>query len=137
MVSGFLVGRAEEQHAIRSLISGARNGLGGAVVVRGEPGIGKTALVGAATGELTGTQLIRVDGYQAESSIPFAGLQRIGSLLDPYVSELSVRHRAALNVAWGTEEGPVPDRFLVGLAMLALCGRAGAHTPLVCVMDDA
>jgi DNA-binding CsgD family transcriptional regulator len=132
-----LIGRAAELQALRSLVTAARNGLSGAVVVRGEPGIGKTALLSAATDALRGVRVVRIDGFEAETSIPYAGLQRVGAALQEYAGALSPRHAEALRVAWGLDDGPAPDRFLVGLAMLALCAAAGSDVPLVCVMDDA
>ncbi|CAN5763252.1 LuxR family transcriptional regulator [soil metagenome] len=132
-----IVGRAEELATIRSLVSGARNGLSGALVVRGEPGIGKTALLDAATENLAGVRLVRIDGYDAESSMPYAGLHRIGTALHEPVAQLSPRHSEALRVAWGLDGGPPPDRYLVGLASLALCAAAGAHEPVVFILDDA
>ncbi|MET0897143.1 MAG: LuxR family transcriptional regulator [Mycobacterium sp.] len=132
-----IVGRADELTAIRSLVTAARNGLSGALVVRGEPGIGKTALLDAATGHLAGVRVIRIDGYAAESSMPYAGLQRIGTALDPQMALLPPRLSDALRVAWGLDAGPPPDRYLVGLASLALCAAAGTQTPVVCVLDDA
>lgn len=132
-----LVGRDSELATIRELLALARNGLGAALVVRGEPGIGKTALLDAATTDRSGMRVIRVDGYEAEAAMPYAGLHRVGLTLQQYLPTLTDRHRAALTVAWGAREGPVPDRFLVGLAMLALCAAAGADQPVVCIMDDA
>jgi DNA-binding CsgD family transcriptional regulator len=122
---------------VQALVTGARNGLGGAIVVWGEPGIGKTALVNSATSDMSGVQLVRADGYEAESSIPYAGLQRVGVPLIDHLAALSPRHQQALRVAWGNDDGPVPDGFLVGLAMLALFGEAGSQRPVVCVVDDA
>lgn len=129
-----LIGRLDELETIRSLIIAARGGLSAALVVRGEPGIGKTSLIEVATTRQRGVRLIRADGFEAESSIPFAGLHRIGVALRTDIAGLSERHRQALNVAWGMEDGPPPDRFMVGLALLALLAAAA---PVVCVVDDA
>lgn len=132
-----IVGRADELAAIRSLVSAARNGMSGALVLRGEPGIGKTALLNAATADLVGIRVVRIDGYDAESSMPYAGLHRIGTELHEPLAELSPRHVDALRVAWGLDAGPPPDRYLVGLASLALCAATGTHRPVVFVLDDA
>lgn len=131
-----LFGRSVETRALKALVTSARNGLSGALVIRGDPGIGKTALLEHATAGQPGIELIRSDGFEAESSIPYAGLQRLGMPLIEQLSTLSHRHQQALSVAWGRDEGPVPDRFLVGLAMLALFAAAGSHKPVVCVVDD-
>ncbi|WP_319452605.1 MULTISPECIES: helix-turn-helix transcriptional regulator [unclassified Mycobacterium] len=132
-----LIGRAEELHALRTLITRARNGVSGALIVRGEPGIGKTALLEAATSELSGTKVIRSDGYEAELSMPFAALQRVGTSLTDQLDALPARQQQALRVAWGTADGPAPDRFLVGLGMLGLFAAASSVRPIVCVVDDA
>jgi DNA-binding CsgD family transcriptional regulator len=132
-----LLGRADELHALRNLITRARNGVSGALVVRGEPGIGKTALLDAATSELSGFKVIRSDGYEAELSMPFAALQRVGMSLADHFDALPARQQQALRVASGTADGPAPDRFLVGLGMLGLFAAASNVQPVVCVVDDA
>lgn len=131
------MGRSAEMRTLHGLLAGARNGLGGAVVVRGEPGIGKTTLLDHAVAESADLLVLRSDGYEAESTIPYAALQRVGMALMDEVDGLTARHRQALRVAWGFDEGPAPDRFLVGMAMLALFARAGARRALACVVDDA
>jgi Cdc6-like AAA superfamily ATPase len=73
-----LVGRAEELRVLAALVSAARDGSGGSLVVRGDPGIGKTSLVRAATAQLADVLLLSVDGFESESTLPFAGVQRIG-----------------------------------------------------------
>lgn len=118
-------------------MSAARNGRGGALVVRGDPGIGKTALVDAATRELHGARVVRSDGYEAESAMPYAALQRIGTPFAPHLPALPPRQVAALRIAAGLDDGPPPDRYLVGLGMLSLLAVAGEDEPLVCVIDDA
>jgi DNA-binding CsgD family transcriptional regulator len=132
-----LLGRDAEQHQIRGLVGHARNGRGGALLVAGEPGIGKTALLEATTSGSTGMRLVRVDGYESESTIPFAALQRLTIPLREYMPLLPERHRQALRVAAGSAEGPPPDRFLVGLGILGLLAAAGEVEPLVCAVDDA
>ncbi len=132
-----LFGRSEELRVLKLLVSGARNGVSGAVVVRGDPGIGKTALLENATSDLSGITLVRSDGFEAELALPYAGLQRVGMALIEHVAVLPSRQRQALRIAWGSQDGPAPDRFLVGLGMLALFAEAGATRPVVCVLDDA
>ncbi|SDS59825.1 regulatory protein, luxR family [Friedmanniella luteola] len=132
-----LVGRDEERRSVAALVAGARNGVGGALVLRGEPGIGKTALLAAATTGLVGVRVLRVDGFEAESSMPFAALQRLLTPLRPHLQDLLPRHQQALLTAAGLGEGPPPDRFLVGLAVLGLLAAAGSRQPVVCVVDDA
>ena len=132
-----LLGRSHESRRLHALLSGARNGAGGAALIMGEPGIGKTALLNTVTAEAAGLLVVRIDGYEAEASIPYAALQRMGLLLSRHVTALTPRHLQALQVAWGVEDGPPPDRFLVGMAMLSLLAEAGTHLPLLCVVDDA
>lgn len=132
-----LFGRSEEMRALKRVVTGARNGVSGAVVLRGDPGIGKTALLENATSDLSGFTLVRSDGFEAELALPYAGLQRVGMALAKHVVALPSRQRRALRIAWGSQDGPAPDRFMVGLAMLALFAEAGAKHPVVCVLDDA
>lgn len=122
---------------MRGLLGHARNRRGGALLVTGEPGIGKTALLDATTSDPTGMRLLRVDGFEAESMIPFAGVQRLAIPLRGYLSELPESHRHAMRVAAGVAQGEPPDRFLVGLGVLGLLGAAGEVEPVLCVIDDA
>ncbi len=131
------VGRVEELDTIKALFTRVRNGTGGALVVRGEPGIGKTALLETATSALSGVSVIRSDGFEAELAMPYAALQRIGSSLNDHIDGLPERQQQALRIASGHEQGPPPDRFLVGLGMLGLFAAAGIQRPVVCVVDDA
>ncbi|NTW40848.1 MAG: AAA family ATPase [Cellulomonadaceae bacterium] len=132
-----ILGRDSELERLGSLLGGARNGRGGALLIRGEPGVGKTTLVDEATGRAGGLRLVRADGYESESTMPYAALQRIGMPLSVHLEHLPVRQAAALRVAGGLDDGPPPDRYLVGLGMLSLLAAAGAAEPLVCVVDDA
>jgi DNA-binding CsgD family transcriptional regulator/tetratricopeptide (TPR) repeat protein len=118
-------------------MSAARNGRGGALVLRGDPGIGKTALLDAATRDVPGVRVVRSDGYEAESAMPYAALQRIGTPFAAHLPALPPRQVAALRIAAGLDEGSPPDRYLIGLGMLSLLAVAGEDEPLVCVIDDA
>ena len=130
-----LLGREAEERRLGSLLTAARNGRGGTLLVLGEPGIGKTTLLG--TTAHRGMRELRVAGYEAESTIPYAALHRLMLPLRSHVPSLSTFHRRALGVAAGTEPGPPPDRFLVGMGVLALVAAASESTPLVCTVDDA
>jgi DNA-binding CsgD family transcriptional regulator len=132
-----LLGRHTELERVRALLGHARNGRGGALLVTGEPGIGKTSLLDASTVAPTGMRLLRVDGFEAESMIPFAGVQRLAIPLRAHLSELPESHRHAMLVAAGVAQGEPPDRFLVGLGVLGLLGAAGEVEPVLCVIDDA
>lgn len=131
-----LVGRSEESRALRALLTRARNGLSGSIVLRGDPGIGKTALLDSVTAALADIDVIRSDGFEAELTMPYAALQRVGRPLLGHLGALPERQRQALAVAWGAD-GPAPDRYLVGLGMLGLFAAAGNVRPVVCVIDDA
>ena len=122
---------------MRALLAHARNRRGGALFLTGEPGIGKTTLLDATTSDPTGMRLLKSDGFEAESTIPFAGVQRLTLPLREYMSALPERHQQAIRVAAGVTDGPPPDRFLVGLGVLGLLAAAGEDEPVICVVDDA
>ena len=130
-----LLGREAEERQLGALLTAARNGRGGSLLVLGEPGIGKTTLLGSTSNR--GMRELRVTGYEAESTIPYAALHRLMLPLRRHVASLSEFHQQALRVASGTEPGPPPDRFLVGMGVLALVAAATDSTPLVCTVDDA
>ena len=132
-----LVGRDDELRQVGLLLGGARNSRGGALLVHGEPGIGKTTLLSAACAEPAGMSVIRVDGYESESTIPFAALQRSFTSLGAHFDALPQRQQQALRVAAGLVEGPPPDRFLVGLGVLGLLAAAAEETPVLWAVDDA
>ncbi|WP_240675043.1 AAA family ATPase [Cellulomonas endophytica] len=132
---GELVGRTAETRAVTAMLAGARNGRGGALLVTGEPGIGKTALLRASTAAFAG-RVVRIDGFEAESDLAFAAVQRLVAALHRHVPALSPAHAHALAVAGGRAVGSPPDRFLVGLAVLSLLAAAGDAEPVVCVVDD-
>ncbi|MFE6236135.1 AAA family ATPase [Cellulosimicrobium sp. NPDC057862] len=131
-----LIGRVDEQRRINALFGGVRNGRGGAMAVLGEPGIGKTTLV-AATSEEAGLRVLRVDGFESESSMPFAAVQRLVAQLRDQLDAIPERQRQAVLVASGQVDGPPPDRFLVGLGMLSLLAATSTEQPVVCAVDDA
>jgi DNA-binding CsgD family transcriptional regulator len=105
--------------------------------VRGEPGIGKTTLLDEVAREPRGIRVLRADGYEAEASIPWAALQRLGTPLAAYVDAIPARQATALRIAAGIDDGEPPDRYLVGLGMLSLFAAAGETEPIACIVDDA
>ena len=119
------------------MIVGARNGISASMAIRGAPGIGKTALLRDATRRLNGVGVLRCDGYEAEWAMPYSALQRAMMPLARHVAALPPRHQQALRVAAGQQEGPPPDKFLVGLGVLETLDWAGREEPLVLVVDDA
>ncbi|MEC3979596.1 ATP-binding protein [Amycolatopsis sp. H20-H5] len=137
---GSLVGRREEIRSIDELIAAARESRGGALVLRGEAGIGKSALLEHARSAASGFQVIHASGSEFESELPFAALHQLCQPLcapsPGYLAELPAQHREALEVAFGLATGP-PDFFRVGLATLELLAAAARQRPLLCVIDDA
>ena len=132
-----LRGRNREQERLGSLLTGIRSGRSGVLVVRGEAGIGKTALLDELLEQAAGCMVARATGVQADMELPFAGLQQLfGSMLGP-LERLPGPQRDAVKVAFGLRSGPAPNRFEVGLAMLGLLAEIADHAPIVCVIDDA
>lgn len=131
-----LLGRADELHRVSTLVRDARNGIAGALVVRGEAGIGKSTLLAASSDRLDGVHVVRVDGYEAESGIAYAGLQRLVGPWRDLVEGLAPPYRRALLAVLGGSDGTAPDRFLVGLGVLELLSAAARERPILCVVDD-
>jgi DNA-binding CsgD family transcriptional regulator len=132
-----LLDRDTETAALEGVLAAVRDGLSGVLVLRGDAGIGKTALLEWAAGQARGVQLARVTGIQAEMGLGFAGLHQ---LLVPFLGGLDGlpgAQRQALGSAFGLLDGPAPDRFLVGLAALTLLTDAAATRPVLCLVDDA
>jgi DNA-binding CsgD family transcriptional regulator len=132
-----LLGREVESRRIRALLGHARNERGGSLLLAGEPGIGKTTLLGATTSTAAGLRILRLNGFESESQIPFAAVQRLITALRDFLAQLPPQHRQALRIASGASVGPPPDRYLVGLGLLGLLSAAGQVTPVVCAVDDA
>jgi DNA-binding CsgD family transcriptional regulator len=107
------------------------------LVLRGEPGVGKTALLGHVEEQASRFRCIQVAGVQSDMELAFAGLQQLCAPLLNHIDELPEPQREALNVAFGRGVGPTPDRFLVGLAVLSLMAAAANEQPLLCIVDDA
>lgn len=134
---GGLFGRETECGRLQEVLERARQGLSGVLVLRGEPGAGKTALLDYVQAAAGGFDVVRFDGVETEAELGFAALHQ---LLRPYLARLDSLpgpQRDALGLVFGLRErASPPDRFLVGLASLGLLtGRAGR--PLLCVVDDA
>ena len=132
-----LRGRASECETLRGLISTVQSGSCQVLVLRGEAGVGKTALLEYVSELASGFRCVEVAGVQSDMELAFAGLQQLCAPLMGHVDELPEPQREALNVAFGRGVGPTPDRFLVGLAVLSLMAAAADDQPLLCVVDDA
>jgi DNA-binding CsgD family transcriptional regulator len=107
------------------------------LVLRGEAGVGKTALLEYASELASGFRSVQVAGVQSDMELAFAGLHQLCAPLMDHVDELPEPQREALAVAFGRGIGPTPDRFLVGLAVLSLLAAAANDQRLLCVVDDA
>ncbi|MBE2315687.1 AAA family ATPase [Solirubrobacter sp. CPCC 204708] len=132
-----LLGRQQECGALDRLVSAVRAGQSRVLVVRGDAGVGKTALLEYLAGAATGFQLHRAAGIESEMELPFAGLHALCAPLLGRLRRLPEPQRAALSTAFGLDAGPPPDRFMVGLAVLSLLADAAEEEPLVCIVDDA
>src|SRR5712672_3540885 len=134
---GRLRGRSGEQERLSRLLTDIRSGRSGVLVVGGEAGIGKTALLEQLIEQASGCMVARATGVQADMELPFAGLQQLfGSMLGS-LERLPGPQRDAVEVAFGLRSGPAPDRFEVGLAVLGLLAEVAEQEPIVCVVDDA
>jgi DNA-binding CsgD family transcriptional regulator/tetratricopeptide (TPR) repeat protein len=107
------------------------------LVVRGEPGVGKSALLEYMAGRATGCQVARAAGVQSEMELAFSGLGQLCAPMLDRIDRLPEPQRDALRTAFGLAGGAAPDRFLVGLAVLGLLSDAADQEPLVCLVDDA
>jgi DNA-binding CsgD family transcriptional regulator len=134
---GRLADRRVECAALDGLLDAVRAGESRALVVHGEPGAGKTALLEYLAGRASDCQVVRVAGVQSEMELAFAGLHQVCAPLVDRLAVLPGPQAEAVRTAFGLSAGPVPDRFLVGLAVLGLLAEAAAKQPLVCLADDA
>lgn len=132
-----LRGRSDECEALDRLVSGARSGQSQVLVLRGEAGVGKTALLDYVADSAAGFRVARAAGVEAEVELAFAGLHQLCAPLMDRLDELPSPQYDALATAFGRSAGPAPDRFLVGLAVLSLLAAATEDQPLLCVVDDA
>src|SRR6267154_4405058 len=132
-----LLDRLPERAALSHLLDAARAGRSGMLVIRGEPGIGKTALLDWAVESAAGLRVARVAGVESEMELAFAALQQLCAPMLDKLEDLPDPQREALGVAFGLKTGAAPDRFLVGLAALSLLSEVAEEQPLLCVVDDA
>lgn len=131
-----LHGRDRERHILDGLIADVTSG-SQVLVLRGEAGVGKSALLDYAAARAAGFRILRVVGVESDMELAFAGLHQLCAPLFDHLDHLPEPQSAALDVAFGRGLGAPPDRFLVGLAVLSLVAAASAEQPLLCVVDDA
>ena len=134
--SAGLTDRISERGVLDRFVAGVRAGEGQALVVRGEPGVGKTVLLDYLAERASGCLVGRAAGVQSEMELAFAGLHQLCAPMLDQAESLPVPQREALRTAFGLSAGPVPDRFLVGLAVVGLLSETARERPLLCVVDD-
>lgn len=132
-----LIDRGAETIALHGVLERVHAGKSAALVLRGEPGVGKSALLAYALDHAGDVQVVRTVGVESEKSLGYAAVHHV---LVPFLhrhDRLPARQRQALGVAFGLADGPPPDPFLVGLAVLTLLAEAARHRPVLWVIDDA
>jgi len=132
-----LRGRQREREGLDRVLGAAREGRGGALVVYGEPGIGKTALLEHVIEAGRGFRVVRAVGVEGEMELAFAALHQLCSASLDLSENLPDAQQAALGIALGVSGGQAPSPFLVGLAVLGLFSQIAEEEPLLCVIDDA
>ena len=134
---GRLRGRANECALLDDLVSAIRRGESRSLVLRGEAGIGKTALLDYLIASASDLTVVRAVGVESDMELAYASLHQLcGPLLDR-LERLPAPQRQAMEIVFGLSAGEAPDRFLVGLAVLSLFSEVAEQRPLLCVVDDA
>src|SRR4051812_29758235 len=134
--SGFL-DRDSERDVLERLVAGVRGGQSRVLVLRGEAGVGKSALLRHLSSVAEGCRIAPAAGVESEMELPFAGLHALCAHMLGRLRNLPAPQRDALSTAFGLSAGPPPDRFLVGLAVLSLLADTAEEQPLICIVDDA
>ena len=130
-------GRRVECEALERLLAAVRGGESRVLVVSGDPGVGKTALLESAIESAPGFRVMRAVGVESEMELAFAALHQLCAPMLDRLDRLPGPQGDALGVAFGLRAGDAPDRFFVGLAVLSLLSDMAEERPLVCVVDDA
>jgi DNA-binding CsgD family transcriptional regulator len=133
-----LMDRRSERDALDRLVDAVRAGESRALVVRGDPGVGKTVLVDYLADRASGSgcRVVRAVGVQSEMELAFAGLHQLCAPMMDHLDGIPAPQHDALRTAFGLAAGPPPDRFFVGLATLSLLSEVAGERPLICVVDD-
>src|SRR3954454_6827479 len=132
-----LRGRRKERVMLDELIAAARSGRSETLVLRGEAGIGKSALLEYAVESAPDFRVLRVVGVESEMELPFAALHQLCAPLHDWLDRLPGPQHNALATTFGLRAGPVPDLLFIGVATLSLLSEAAERRPLLCVIDDA
>jgi DNA-binding CsgD family transcriptional regulator len=130
-------GRSRERELLDRLLDNVRGGQSAVLVIRGEAGVGKTALLHYCARQASGFRIAQVAGVESEMELPFAGLHQLCAPMLERLGALPEPQQVALRVALGLESGDAPDRFLVALATLTLLADVATDRPLLCFVDDA
>jgi predicted ATPase len=130
-------GRARERRALDGLLGRVRGGDSAVLVIRGEAGIGKTALMRYCARQAAGCRLAQIQGVESEMKLPLAALHQLCTPMLSGLAALPEPQQRAVRVAFGWAAGPAPDRFVLGLAVLSLLAENAAARPLLCLVDDA
>jgi DNA-binding CsgD family transcriptional regulator len=133
-----LTDRSSERGVLDRFVEAVRDGDSRVLVVRGDPGVGKTVLLEYLAGQASGSgcRVARAVGVQSEMELAFAGLHQLCAPILSRAKQLPVPQHEALRTAFGLSAGPPPDRFFVGLAVLSLLSEVAAERPLICLIDD-
>ena len=132
-----LRGRSSECALLDELVSAIGQGESRSLVVRGEAGIGKTALLEYLIESASDLTVLRAEGVESEMELAYASLQQLCAPLFDRLERLPTPQRQALEIVFGLSAGAPPDRFLVGLGVLSLFSEVAEERPLLCVVDDA
>ena len=133
---GSLIGRTRETRLLDRLLDAVRLNEGRALIIEGEPGVGKTALLNYARAATPDFQLLRAAGVESERELPFSTLHQLFAPMLETLERLPVPQRDSLSTAFGLRAGPSPDRLVVGVAVMGLLFAAAADQPLLCLIDD-
>src|SRR3954468_11336307 len=133
---GFL-GRTSECQRLDGMLAQARDGQSAGLVIRGEPGIGKSALLRYAARQASGLRIAQVEGVEAEMELPFAAIHQLCTPMLGRLEVLAEPQQNSLRVALGIAPGDAPDKFLVAVAVLNLLAATAEERPLLCLVDDA
>ena len=136
-LEGGLHGRHGECETLDRLLAGVRAGQSRVLIVRGEPGAGKTALLNYLTTRAAGCRIAQAAGDESESGLAFAGLHQLCAPFMDRIDGLPDPQRNALGTAFSLRSGNAPDRFVIGVAVLSLLAEVARERPLICVADDA
>jgi DNA-binding CsgD family transcriptional regulator len=131
------VGRTSEREYLDRLLENVREGQSAVLVIRGEAGLGKTALLRHAVTQAGGFKVAQIAGVESEMELPFAGVHQLCAPMPSQIDMLPAPQRDALSIAFGLSFGKAPEPFLVALATLSLLAQMSEEQPLLCVVDDA